>query len=1066
MKPIKLLISGFGPYGETMPAIAFDQFAEKGLFLISGDTGAGKTTIFDAISFALYGVTSGSYRNTKNLRSEYADASVESYVDFYFSHQGHEYHICRKPSYERINRNGKVTEEPEKVTFYYEDGRTVEGLRNVDGTKDAPGIIKELLHVDAKQFKQVAMIAQGEFWDLLNAKTEERTVILRTIFGTDAYKRLEGKLKEKMNQSYGSRIEIERSILQSFGEVTGAEGCENTDELRKLQENAKESGSAWNLDSLLPVVEAVIQYDDALLQSRSQQLKEQEDLLASKNSMLVMAQTNNNILKKLDALQKEKVGLETVRVSMEQLSAGVLKNKAATYGVRPLYLTWQMKLGERKQMECELEDLMEKEKRTAAFKKTLEREYADMEKQAPQKEEWSRLVIKMKEEDAQYALRDQLISRMKKLQSEASQLDQEEEILIEEERLLKEKTEILGNRIHELSDKTEQYMEVSQLSKQLTDLRERMKKIQKEGIPEYHSDKEEYLNKQKDYTTIHEAYVHIREKEQNAKEIMDGCRAGILAANLQEGMPCPVCGSRHHEALAQLPAESISEEQYEKLKDELECARGKNEAAVVSAEGAKQAFEVQRAHLEDEIKSCLEHELIKEEIPESVDTAGLISLFSKATERILDKVEKVREEELLLQGLWGELNDTRKQLETAQGTEKETLEQKKNAFVKRREDNKASMIETRTGLKGIDKLEFSDLQAAQKERKKLEEKIADYEKQSEEKRVKKENAAKDHARQMASLEMLRDNITKGEKEEKRLHEAYWEELTTRGFADENEFLSCIVSEEKIAETETTLEQYRQSCRLNEEQLKAAVLEAEGKEWIHTEVLAQELEVQNRLVKDLREEKNGITYRLRANRDKLALIEKQKEPLEKARKENTICSRLYYLVTGQTGKGKITLEQFIQAEGFDHIIAAANRRLLPMTDYQYELHRKDNGFGKKINTFLDLEVLDNFTGHRRPVGNLSGGESFKASLSLALGLSDTVSSHLGGIQMDALFVDEGFGTLDRKSIESAMDILLNLAGKNKLVGIISHREELMENIPQQIVVTKTKKGSNIKIEGLI
>ena len=167
--------------------------------------------------------------------------------------------------------------------------------------------------------------------------------------------------------------------------------------------------------------------------------------------------------------------------------------------------------------------------------------------------------------------------------------------------------------------------------------------------------------------------------------------------------------------------------------------------------------------------------------------------------------------------------------------------------------------------------------------------------------------------------------------------------------------------------------------------------------------------------------------------------------------------------GTTGNGKITLEQYIQATGFDHIIAAANRRLLPMSDGQYELYRQEDSVGKKSNNFLDLEVLDNYTGHRRPVGNLSGGESFKASLSLALGLSDTVSSNLGGIQMDALFIDEGFGTLDRRSMESAMDILINLSGTNKLVGIISHREELMENIPQQIRIRKYKDGSQITVD---
>jgi exonuclease SbcC len=150
--------------------------------------------------------------------------------------------------------------------------------------------------------------------------------------------------------------------------------------------------------------------------------------------------------------------------------------------------------------------------------------------------------------------------------------------------------------------------------------------------------------------------------------------------------------------------------------------------------------------------------------------------------------------------------------------------------------------------------------------------------------------------------------------------------------------------------------------------------------------------------------------------------------------------------------------------FDGIIAAANKRLLPMSDNQFELKRKPAGGGDgRKNTILDLNVHDNYTGRDRPVGNLSGGESFKASLSLALGLSDTIASSRGGIQMDALFIDEGFGTLDRKSIDSAMDVLLGLSDADKMVGVISHREELIESISPQIRVTKEKSGSTIKID---
>ena len=194
MKPVRLLISAFGPYAGLAPEICFDRFEEKGLFLISGDTGAGKTTIFDAICFALYGETSGSYRDKKNLRSEYASPETESFVDFWFTHQGRSYHVRRNPSYERpkLRGSGMVTV-PEKVYFYEGDAAPVEGVNQVNE------LIKELLHIDQNQFKQIAMIAQGEFWSLLNARTEQRTGILRTIFMTDAYNNIEKILKDRKN---------------------------------------------------------------------------------------------------------------------------------------------------------------------------------------------------------------------------------------------------------------------------------------------------------------------------------------------------------------------------------------------------------------------------------------------------------------------------------------------------------------------------------------------------------------------------------------------------------------------------------------------------------------------------------------------------------------------------------------------------------------------------------------------------------------------------------------------------------------------------------------------------
>ncbi len=327
----------------------------------------------------------------------------------------------------------------------------------------------------------------------------------------------------------------------------------------------------------------------------------------------------------------------------------------------------------------------------------------------------------------------------------------------------------------------------------------------------------------------------------------------------------------------------------------------------------------------------------------------------------------------------------------------------------------------------------------------------------------KKKADKNAVAAASELKTLKGSLKRQREDEEALKKKLDKEVAANGFTSAEEMLKYVMKEEDMASADKVIHEYDRAVATNKKQLLDAEADAKGKKVTDIEALRAVCDAQSAETDLLRKNCNNCENRINTNEEKYRSILDRKGELEKARKENAICERLYHLVRGNTKNGKITLEQYIQAAGFDGIIAAANKRLLPMSSGQYELYRQEDSLGRKSNNFLDLEVLDNYTGHRRPVGNLSGGESFKASLSLALGLSDTVSSNLGGVQMDALFVDEGFGTLDRKSIDSAMEILINLTGSNKLVGIISHREELTENIPQQIRVEKTKDGSRISVE---
>ena len=374
------------------------------------------------------------------------------------------------------------------------------------------------------------------------------------------------------------------------------------------------------------------------------------------------------------------------------------------------------------------------------------------------------------------------------------------------------------------------------------------------------------------------------------------------------------------------------------------------------------------------------------------------------------------------------------------------------------------MTEKKTALKAYEKLEYADLETAQKEQKKAQREAGRILTAIEAAQNTRQKAENQKTAVSSALATLEETLGTRHKKAEESRKNFARILKTKKFDSQEAFQTFLTDEKEITANEAAVSEYKQAVKMNAEQLKQAKQDAKGKQEIDEEALREEVRAQAVQAEECRNQNTHTAYRIQINEEVKKKIAGQKSALEKYRKENELCNRLYNLVMGDmNNKAKITFEQYIQAAGFDQIIAAANRRLLPMSDGQYELFRKEDSNDKKSKTILNLEVQDNFTGRRRPVGSLSGGESFKASLSLALGLSDTVSSHFGGVQMDALFVDEGFGTLDRKSIESAMDILLDLSETSKLVGIISHREELVENIPQQIRVKKTKGGSTLMVD---
>lgn len=1081
MKPTKLVMQAFGTYAEQTE-IDFTQFEEKGLFLICGDTGAGKTTIFDAISYALYGEASGSYRDTKNLKSEYVDKKVESFVDFYFTHQGKDYHVCRKPSFKYTNRNGKPDEQAEKVTFYQPDGTTLEGAKNVDGTKEKPGAIPQLLNMDAGQFMQVAMIAQGEFWKLLNAKTNERTEILRTIFQTDAYKKLELKLKNRMDVSFAARKEREQSISQSFREVKvepaeiseGISGilaedlAEDSEEQPRsvvqricdLQEKLQDSKAVWNIEEMLTLLQAVIGEDTEKAKQKETVLAQAEEELQKLQGTLVSAKDNNAILERYARTKEEQEVLESQKGLFEERRIQLDRTKQATYKVKPEYDAWSAKEHEWERTKQLITDGAQTLADCQTRAGMADAKVKETEALRPEAEQCQKIVDKVREEEPRYKEREMLQHELGQIQLQLATQEQQEAALVTAEQMLQKRIGELQEQQAVWKEEPQQLAQAQAAHDKLLDSQKKTESIAKNLIPAWRRKQQELEEAQREYRKNQDAYESAKEAFTHADRLYRANLVGILASDLAEGDPCPVCGATHHEKLATLVEASVTAEQCKELKAVEEKKLDAFNQATASASSLRAVVQAKELQLKEQIRGCMTPAFIGgvEALEE------LLVIFERQRAKLVDAVAQSREQMDTLQQNCEKLREVEAMLAHAQGTEMARLAEQRKSLVEERQSLIAKQAASQATLAALQTLSYPDWEAAMQAGNHALARVTEIQTALDTAAKEKKSADEAVARVQASIATQKQALEQQKSDAQMLKQRLNEKLTACQFASVEEMQAQVATDAEIHAEETKLADYDK--KVTEVAARLSQLEQEQdarhRTLVDLEQLQQEHTSKRVQVETLRTALQAITFRIQNNCEKQQNIRAQQVAYEKAKKENDTSYRLYTLVSGQTRNGKITFEQYIQAAGFDSILQAANRHLLPMSDNQFQLYRQTNAVGKQTNTFLDLEVLDISTGKRRPVGNLSGGESFKASLSLALGLSDTIAENRGGIQMDALFVDEGFGTLDSKSLEETKDALLSMSGENKLVGIISHRDELMD-IPQKLRVTKGRGGSRIQME---
>lgn len=917
MRPLKITMSAFGPYAGEV-TLDMQKLGKSGIYLITGDTGAGKTTIFDAISYALYGEASGNYRENTTLRSKYASADTPTFVELEFEYNNEIYKINRNPEYPRPNKRGEgFTKQSANAELVMPDGSVITKIKEVNAK------VEEIIGINKNQFSQIAMIAQGDFRKLLNCETNERSKIFRKIFKTEPYHNIEIKLSSLFNELKRNREKEKSGIEQYINQLK----CNENDTLSLELERAK-SGDV--------LIEDVIKLAGEIINKDT----------------LEYTKTQKNI--------------ESINEEIEKINSNIklYENQEAT---KKAYA----------EASAKLEELKTK-------RNDCEKAYKSAEAQRERLDDLTRKINLINSKMPKY---DELKSLENSINERTQSFEKSNNLL----KLKQQEITLLEKEIDEKSKALEEVKGADLLVQKLTAQKEEIKK-KAEALKELKTEIDRCKTEQKNLKNAQsfaksalDEYGALENEYNQIYIAFFNEQAGIIADELKDGEPCPVCGSTSHPNLARKSENAPSQADVESAQNLVKKAQEKADKARDTASALKSRFDEIAANVKSAAKKLFgTDDNVFDDYNSNINALKkeydcTLALLKTANEK-LNLYQKLDKEIPKIQEKQKSISDEISKLNTQKASDE--------AFIS---ENTKRVISIKSELD----FESADL-------------------------------AKDKLKEYTNLSNdIKNAIEKSKNDFDDIKSKY---DTQKG---------------KKASLENALKEFKEIdlASLNEKSLKL-----------------------NEYKKDIDKTAKSLYSRIESNKLLVDNISKKRDILKGYDDKYVWLKALSETANGDiSGKEKITLETFVQMTYFDSIIRKANIRLLTMSDGQYELVRRSDAETLKKNEGLALDVIDHFNGSSRSVSTLSGGESFMASLCLALGLSDEIQSSNGGIKLDTMFVDEGFGSLDGEALDRALSALTSLSQGNRLVGIISHVDALRDRIDNKIVITKDRTiGNNAQI----
>lgn len=1001
MMPISLTLSAFGPYPDTI-TIDFESFQEDGLFLITGPTGSGKTMIFDAMIFALYGKTSGQIRQTDSLRCDHALNEIPTFVEFSFSLHQQNYTIKRNPKY---YLEGKKTPKQPSALLILPDGKMVEGIKEVNQK------MISLLGVDDQQFKQICMIAQGEFTKLIMASSDEREKVLRELFHSETYQKLEEKLKVHLKtyrDKYDLLLNKRKDLMQELQVEDHQEYLSKQtkliasqqkeyDDLKKDLDQKKQQLQLYRLQN-----QRLIQLKD--LKQQFQDLKKQENDYQELNKTvdtLKKAQETNYLYISYIKQQKK---LQTLKLNQEDFLKQ-LKKLEKDYQEKKVQADF---LDYKQQTKEKLQNQIQETKQLINQIYQYQNDYQNLQtlkQQYRMLDEEHKLFLKKKEKFENGLQRDQ-----ERIQSEQQVQSKYELIKQQYVRLNEQKV-----KVHQLSD---YYDQILKLNENKSDLQE-------------------------EYTVVEKQVDHEKMQYNQMEKLYFRKQAGIFALQLKEDQPCPICGSLHHPHPAQIEKEDITKEkldqQAKKVKQQEHRLQDILQKILLSNQ-KKEMLVKQTKQLSSELN-------IQEEISKEIFIKELDHL-SKDEKRMKKEYLELQDELKYIQKLKKSVALSLKDMSTYESKELKQAQSLENIQVQIHQlSGKLNDSLRQYEIGEVNK----NYQQVQKEYRQLSLEIEtiqqDYEK------VKNK-----YLEIKTKISSLNQQIIQEQEIYDELDNKYHTALDA--FINEEEFLNLKTQINQISILEKKYQDYLISLKSLNEQIISLENEVKDSTYVDLSSLSETIKEVNQQLREKNDdlEKLKIDYSLKEKMIKD--IQKINQQLEKDEDTYQRYLDLYNLASGKNN-ARVSIERYVLATYFENMLIYANVIMKQLSQGRYQLLRKDDAGKGRSQQGLELDVFDQESGNIRSIKTLSGGESFKAALSLALGLSRMVQDYAGGIELNTLFIDEGFGSLDSQSLDQAMNCLMELHHENKLIGIISHVSDLKDRIERQLVVERKQKQSVIQ-----